>query len=447
MSVAVARDFKEDPTRSTPCGPIAGRGDDRALTRLPLGEPERTENKQRKPRIHALSGTSTVYALHLAAEIRTMLKLALSLFTVITVLGCVGVVREWREPNPHPLLTGPYVIITGEKRALVAFRTYAVQKAVVEWTTSAGHKGEVIAGRNGDLCSAVLAELPRGPLIKYEVKLDGKVSGTGSFRIGLADGETAFRFAVFGDTRTNHQVHDAVIEAVAKENIDFFLHTGDMVERGGIADQWITYFQIERRLMMKAAIMPSIGNHDLGNRGYYTRFFFLDKWTGAKSFFYTDWGNVRLVSMDVTIVCERRCRQYHFVRAALEEAAKAGKLIVMFMHNPPYSSGAHGSDRQLRSVVAELAKRYGVELVVTGHDHNYERTKPMTGTTYIVSGSAGAPIRPVNPQAFTASARTEPHYVLVDIDGNKMSIRAINLRGEVFDSTVIPPNPPGGPPP
>ncbi len=366
-----------------------------------------------------------------------------ALLTVF-LLGCVGAVREWREPTPHPLRTGPYVMVIGDE-ALIAFRPYRVQQAVVEWISDAQH-GRVTATCNGDLCSATLANLPRDELINYKVFLDGKEAGLGSFRNGITAGET-FRFAVFGDTRTNHQVHRSVVEAVAKENIDFFLHTGDMVERGGIADQWVTYFQIERPLLMKAPIMPSIGNHDLGNRGYYSRFFFLDKWTGSRNFFYTDWGNVRLVAMDVTIICEKRCRQYHFVRAALEEAAKDGKLIVMFMHNPPYSSGAHGSDLQLRSVVGELAKRYGVELVVTGHDHDYERTKPIAGTTYLVSGSAGAPIRPVHPRPFTAAARTEPHYVLVDIDGNQLTLRAINLRGEVFDSTVIPANPPGGPPP
>lgn len=363
------------------------------------------------------------------------------LLLTVTVLGCVGSVREWREPAPHPLLTGPYVMVIGDE-ALIAFRRYKAEPAFVEWVSDA-QNGRVAAPCDGDLCSVALKNLPRDEQINYRVYLGGKESGTGSFRNGITPGDT-FRFAVFGDTRTNHQVHRSVVEAVAKENIDFFLHTGDMVERGGIADQWITYFQIERPLMMKAPIMPSIGNHDLGNRGYYTRFFFLDKWTNSRNFFYTDWGNVRLIAMDVTIVCERRCRQYRFVSKALEEAANEGKLIVMFMHNPPYSSGAHGSDLQLRSVVGELAKRYGVELVVTGHDHNYERSKPQAGTTYIVSGSAGAPIRPVHPQTFTASARTEPHYVLVDIDGNKMSVRAVNLRGEVFDSTVIPANPPGG---
>jgi predicted phosphodiesterase len=361
--------------------------------------------------------------------------------------ACAGAQREWEDSTPHVLLTGPYVLITGANEAIVAFRYTRGGKGIVHWKADTGQAGSQIARREDDLYGATLSALPRGPVISYEVRIGDKLAGTGTFRTGTAPGETAVRFAVFGDTRTNHQVHRAVIEAVAKEKIDFFLHTGDMVERGGKPEEWITYFQIERPLMEKAPILPSIGNHDLGNRGYYSTYFFLDDWTFGNSYFVTDWGNVRLISLDVKIICEERCRQYDFVKKALADGAAAGKLMVMFLHNPPYSSGAHGSDLVLRGVLAKLAKTYGVELVVTGHDHDYERTKSMDGTTYIVSGSAGAPIRPVTPQPFTAEARTEPHYVLVDVDGDRLSIRAINLRGEVFDSAVIPQNPPGGPPP
>jgi hypothetical protein len=87
--------------------------------------------------------------------------------------------------------------------------------------------------------------------------------------------------------------------------------------------------------------------------------------------------------------------------------------------------------------ITELARRHGVELVLSGHDHNYERTQPIDGTTYIVSGSAGAPIRAVRPRWFSAAARTEPHYVVVDVAGDTLAVRAVNLEGITFDTTVI----------
>lgn len=368
----------------------------------------------------------------------------LLLATVLSVAASCGrQVNEWSEPSPHPLLGGPYVLLTGPDAALIGFRNERGGRATVEWRADQRSGAQSAERADDDRYSVRLAGLPRGERIKYEVKIDDRLVGSGSFRVGPAAEEKSARFAVFGDTRTNHMVHRSVVEAVAKENIDLYLHTGDMVERGGRPDHWETFFQIERPLMAKAPILPAIGNHDLGNRGYYSGHFFLDKWAKDSSYYVTDWGNVRFISLDVTVTCYR-CRQREFVVSALEEGAALDKTMVLFLHNPPYSSGAHGSDIQLRSVIAPLAKEYGVELVVTGHDHNYERTKSIDGTTYIVSGSAGAPVRPIDPQDFTASSRTEPHYVLVDVDGDRLALRAVNLRGEVFDSALIPANPPAG---
>jgi predicted phosphodiesterase len=349
---------------------------------------------------------------------------------------------EWEEREPQPLVVGPYAMVVGVTDALVAFRHSGRVRPIVEWESEDGARGSAPTTREDDLYSAVLRDLPRGQRVTYRVLVDGKELARGSLRASRPADQPKFRFAAFGDTRTNHQVHRAVIESVAREDIDFFLHTGDMVERGGKPEQWKTFFQIERELMARAPIVPAIGNHDLGNRGYYERYFFLDTWSNGRSYFVTDWGNLRVISLDVTIICERRCSQYIAVEKALSEGAAADKLMVMFLHNPPYSSGAHGSNMRLREVLGSLAKRYGVELVITGHDHNYERTKPMDGTTYVVSGSAGAPVRPVLPSDFTASARTEPHYLLVDVDVNHLALRAVNLRGEVFDDALIPDNPP-----
>ena len=357
--------------------------------------------------------------------------------------ACSGALPEWEESTRHPLLAGPYVMLIRDDAALVAFRHFGRVSPTVVWESADGAKGSEPADREGDLYSAVLRGQPKATEITYRVMVAGKEVGRGSYRTSPTLDQPKFRFAAFGDTRTNHQVHRAVVEALAKEDIDFFVHTGDMVERGGKPEEWTTFFQIERELMAKAPIVPAIGNHDLGNRGYYERYFFLDQWSNGRSYFVFDWGNLRVILLDVTIVCERRCVQYRAVEKALAEGAAAGKLMVMALHKPPYSSGAHGSDLPLREVLGALARKYGVELVISGHDHNYERTKPIDGTTYIVSGSAGAPIRPVLPDdEFSAEARTEPHYVLIDVDANRLALRAVNLRGEVFDDALIPNNPP-----
>ncbi|MDQ3370863.1 MAG: metallophosphoesterase [Myxococcota bacterium] len=359
------------------------------------------------------------------------------------LVGCAQNYLEWQEPEASPLLTGPYVLLTGDNSALVGFRAPHVEHAEVSWSTAEGARGKVRASReHRDLFSAKLASLPRGPVIAYEVLTDGRTVANGTLRVGTAPGERTLRFAAFGDTRNGHTVHREIVEAVAREKIDFVLNTGDMVHNGGRIDEWTTFFQIERPLLARVPVIPTTGNHDLSGREYYERYFFLEQWSGGRRYFATDWGNVRLIALDNGIECNRSCAQFEYVRAALAEGAAEGRLMVMFLHHAPFSSGQHGSNYGVARAITELASTYGVELVIAGHDHHYERTKPISGTTYIVSGSAGAPIRPVEPRDFTASARTEPHYVLVDVDGDRLTTRAINLRGEVFDQSVIEPNAP-----
>ncbi|CAN0594479.1 unnamed protein product, partial [Laminaria digitata] len=102
---------------------------------------------------------------------------------------------------------------------------------------------------------------------------------------------------------------------------------------------------------------------------------------------------------------------------------------------------AHGSTLEIREVIGDLAPKYGVELVLAGHDHNYERTKRIDGVTYMVAASGGAPIRRLRPSWFSAAVRTEPHFVIFDVERGSLVGRAVNLNGETFDSFVIPPNP------
>jgi Icc-related predicted phosphoesterase len=347
----------------------------------------------------------------------------------------------WTEPPAGLFTTGPYILLGDEGTAYVALMAPLPQPPVVEWWVPGAAPRAVKAASAGDLWVAKLTGLPVGPRLSYRVRSTRGTSETHSFRIGIPPGES-FRFAVFGDTRTGHDVHRAVIEAVANERIDFFLHTGDMVERGGVREQWDRFFQIERPLLVDTPILPSIGNHDESNRFYYEHYFLHRMWANNRRYFAHDWGNLRVVAVDIGIECRDGCTQYAFAERALAEGAERGMFMVIFLHYPPYSSGKHGSMMEVQKPITDLSRRHGVELVVAGHDHNYERTEPIHGTTYIVSGSAGAPIYPVNPRSFTASVRTEPHYVLVDVERDRMVTRAVNLQGDTFDTAVIEPNPP-----
>lgn len=362
---------------------------------------------------------------------------------------------DWQEPAPAMFQTGPYILLGAPGEAFVALKADGMPAPVVEWwiaPTVAGAEGvgappvevhSVKADRREDLWVAHLEKLPLGPAISYRVKSVRGDTPTRGFRAGEPTG-SKFRFVVYGDTRDGHSVHRQLIEMVDREQIDFAVHTGDMVEQGGVKGEWLQFFQIERPLLVDTPIVPAIGNHDISGRNYFQRYFLHDLWAADRNYFVLDWGNLRLLVLDTGIECRDGCAQYAFAERALREGQRRGQLMAIMLHYPPYSSGEHGSQLEVQRPVAALAKKHGVELVIAGHDHDYERTRSIDGTTYMVSGSGGAPIRPVSPRSFTAEARTEPHYVLVDVESDRMILRAVNLQGDTFDTYVIDDNPPHG---
>jgi predicted phosphodiesterase len=399
--------------------------------------------------------------------------------------GCrvVSNERDWvRDGEDWPLKTGPYLVLGKGGVAHVAMKTRSSERVVVEWwpTTEGQEVAEsleplhedgdgtgigrdpiepreeppeatsvrrVEAEPESDLMVARLEGLPADRPIAYRVRVGKKTTATFRFRTGVPAGEP-FRFVVYGDTRSRAGVHAAVVDAAAREDVSFVVHTGDMVQRGGVKEQWDLFFQIERPLLVDTPIFPSIGNHDLSGPGFYERYFLLERTARGRRYYSYDYGNLRLIALDGGIEGRSGSLQYAFADRALADAAARGMMTMLFLHWPPYSSGTHGSQLDVREPIEELVKRYGVELVVTGHDHMYERTVPIEGATYIVSGSAGAPTRTIDPEWFTAHARTEPHYVLVDVepDARTMTVRAVNLDGNVFDSAVLVENKPGAEP-
>ena len=384
-------------------------------------------------------------------RLRSLLALTISL---LATAACVprGLAEQpasgaWTDPDPSPFTVGPYLLRSKPGQMLVVVKAPLSEPPVVEWWTTPSKQYIAPAPERNrrratgelwvDLWVTQLDHLPLDSFIAYRVRSELGDTEPEVFKAGATRGKP-FRFAFFGDTRTNHNVHRAVIDAVAKQDIDFFVHTGDMVQWGGREPEWETFFRIERPLTRRAAIFPSIGNHDMSPRDFFGRYFLTTWWSSSLSYYYQDWGDLRVVAVDTGIECRDGCVQNWFARRALAEGARRNMLMILSMHFPPYSSGAHGSTEHVREAVEEIATKYGVELVLAGHDHNYERTKKIKGVTYVVSGAAGAPIRPVKKQHFSEVVRTEPHFVLADVNRDRIALRAINLQGETFDDDLIP---------
>ncbi|HVT12786.1 MAG TPA: metallophosphoesterase [Fimbriimonadaceae bacterium] len=245
-----------------------------------------------------------------------------------------------------------------------------------------------------------------------------------------------YRFVLYGDCRDGHEVHRKLVALMMKEHPAFVIQTGDLVHKGTNEDNWKTYDEITGEMRSKIPIYPARGNHDFGGDGYDSRIDFKIESGDKKHYSFTR-GKWHFVSLDVD---EHENygpsgEEYKWMVADLEKASKAKQDIAVFFHVPPYSIGSHGSDKDVRATLCPVFAKYGVTLVLNGHDHIYYRTQ-RDGITYIVSGGGGAPLYPVNPKEGAIDGDqylSTNHIVVFDVDGDTMKAEALKADGTPFD--------------
>ena len=108
---------------------------------------------------------------------------------------------------------------------------------------------------------------------------------------------------------------------------------------------------------------------------------------------------------------------------------------IVAQHHPPLSAGYHGSDESSRALLVPLFERYDVDLVLAGHDHDYQRSIPQNGVVFVVSGGA-ATLRPTRSEPFTAVSASVFHFVELAAFADRLELRAIDQQGRVFDQFI-----------
>lgn len=122
----------------------------------------------------------------------------------------------------------------------------------------------------------------------------------------------------------------------------------------------------------------------------------------------------------------------------LEEslARSQARWKVVYGHHPLYSSGLHGSSKTLIERLTPLFSRYKVQLYLCGHDHNYERTKKIDGTTYLICGG-GASTRPVGHSDWTAFSASVLSFVTFEVYSDVIKIKGIDSNSQIIDKSAI----------
>jgi hypothetical protein len=296
--------------------------------------------------------------------------------------------------------------------------------------------------------------------------------------------ERPFTFAVIGDfgvgmrrpstpLRRQREVGLALQRAVDRHDVRLIVTTGDNIyasgrfllwtrDSGEEDDDWFfTFFQPYRYAINRVPVCPSIGNHDsreteeTDDREQVLDNFYLrqrlatEEAAGRASVGPGLFYRFRVAS-DVEFVCLDTSKEHFFKRGRLfsypghrefmEKAFPVGgdgvRWRIPFCHHPPFTAGPQHRNTDGMEEVTALFERSGVRTVFSGHEHNFQHAR-WNGVDYFVSGAAGK-VRPGTPrrmdQAHTSSWAPTCHFLLVTIDGTRMTVRAIGeQRGEELE--------------
>ena len=213
---------------------------------------------------------------------------------------------------------------------------------------------------------------------------------------------------------------------------DFVLMMGDNLYGSESAKDFETKFSDVYKVLLndKVKFYATLGNHDLPMQINYANFNM-----NGKEYYRFKKGNVAFYSLNSNYMDKK---QLAWLESELAKDTSDWKIC--FFHHPPYSSAkGHGSDQQLREIVEPIFLKYGVNVVLTGHDHVYERIKPQKGIYYFVSG-AGGRLRESDVQTSPLVEKSfdrDMHFMLFEVVGNQMYFQAISRTGETVDSGVL----------
>jgi len=245
------------------------------------------------------------------------------------------------------------------------------------------------------------------------------------------------KFAVIGDNGNGSgpefDVGTRMNEARATFPYDMVIMLGDNLYGRQDAQDFVAKFERPYGALLTAGVVfyASLGNHDSPNNRLYPGF----NMAGQRYYTYTK-KNTRFFALDSNAMDPQ---QLSWLENALKESSDAWKIC--YFHHPLYSDGGrHGSEVELRVILEPLFVKYGVSIVLTGHDHFYERTKPQKDITYFVTGSGGK-LRAGNIDKRTgltaAGFDTDLAFMAAEITGDQISFNVISRAGKIVDSGVI----------
>ena len=249
---------------------------------------------------------------------------------------------------------------------------------------------------------------------------------------------SSFRFVALGDVGTGNIGQNAIAQVMndyyRQQPYKLVLLTGDNIYEDGEIRRIGATFSKPYYFLRKQEVpfYAVLGNHDVRTNNGRDQVNFSSFNMEGRYYTFIQ-GIVQFFALDTNKNTDWS-QQLIWLEQTLAESTATWKVV--FGHHPLYSSGIHGSSQELIAKLSPLFVRHGVQLYVNGHDHNYERTIPIEGTTYLTCG-AGAKTRPVFSSEWTAYSAPRLSFATIDVYSNHLIIQGIGKNSKVFDRGTI----------
>ncbi len=342
----------------------------------------------------------------------------------------------------------PYLLYPGHNnQMLIVWQLSATDSCILSYGTDITYSDSTIVTKEADISHRhiiLLDSLVPGTKYYYKVKC-GTTYKYGNFYTGPADSVDKVSFYAYGDTRTYPDAHDKVAARILSsisqdpQSQTLVLVSGDLVSDGDNETDWDNeffnpqYTNIQK-LLATLPYLATMGNHE--EQGILFKKYFPYPMYRGNCYYSFNYGPMHITVIDQYTDYGVGSLQYNWLVNDLSTSTKKWKIIML--HEPGWSAGGHSNNLEVQQLIQPLCEKYGVQMVIAGHNHYYARAM-VNGVAHITTGGGGAPLYGCFSNAENiVKCESVHHFCKLEINEDTLTFSAIRDNGTVIETFKMP---------